>query len=89
MNDVVPDWIQKRPYMWPLYGYFCIGFLILQGLDIVAPTLMSEQNAQHTALALYFIGHFPAAAWSYWLFKKKRDAELDDLARHPWKRKSD
>jgi hypothetical protein len=89
MNDIIPDWIEKRPYLWPLYGYFCLGFIVLQMLDIVAPELMDQQSAQNTAVALYFVGHFPAAAWSYWLFKKARDAERDDQARRPWERKSD
>ena len=64
MNDIVPDWILKRSYLWPMSGYVCAGWLLCELVDVFATSGQDGTAMYDTALSLYLVGHFPAAAWS-------------------------
>ena len=84
MNELVPDWIKKRPFLWPVYGYAIAGWLILQMVDIAVP-LYSEGGADYgeLGLTLDFLGYFPAAAWSYWIYKTEKETKGQDRWKTP------
>jgi hypothetical protein len=81
MNEIVPDWILKRPYMWPIYGYVAICYLILQMIDLFPMSTEQWTYVNDMALSLYLVGSFPAAAWSYWLYRKGKEKKK----RERWK----
>jgi hypothetical protein len=88
MDEIFPEWVKKRQFLWPVWWYAIIGWIIVQMIDMIP--LAPERNLELTDLAMsvYFVGYFPAAAWSWWIYKKDRKDEDRDQGQTPGPRTS-
>ena len=83
MDGIFPDWVKRRRFLWPVWWYAIIGWVIVQMIDMIP--LGPERNLEVTELAMsiYFVGYFPAAAWSWWIYKQDKENKDRDRWKTP------
>ena len=83
MEELVPDWIKKRPYLWPLVGYVCLTSLIVPEIDSFPLTIGQRVVIRDLPMFFYVVGYGPVVAWCAWIYRKDKEKKARDRWRTP------